>query len=409
MNNLLNKQITVSVSFTLKQLLIRTFVFLSVIYCFWEIYWYSVVGLSCIKWHTHIAFPILLFELYCLCLLIAQTLLKKPYSLHQISVVVFNIFLTVFFLELILVIIPINKTRSELNIGSYSSIYRVNNYNIFHTWGKESNMHHLVTEEFDYIRKTNKLGYCDKEWTKNNNAKIRILCSGDSFTEGDGAPTDSCYPTLLQKLLDETYPNKYEVMNAGTCGSDPFYNYKSFSALLYKYNPKLILQTISTHDILVDYSIRGGLERFQSDIVKYTKAPFWEPLYAISYGSRIFFNLFGFNCEDAPKLKSIQKMHNDFTSLFNQYTKEAHRNQCELAICILPMKHEFVDEKYDIDMSFLNGNNTFDLLSIYKDSLHINKNNYQNYYWQKDGHHNSKGYAEMAKAMLCIQKLGKGD
>ena len=73
----------------------------------------------------------------------------------------------------------------------------------------------------------------------------RVLAIGDSFTEGDGAVVDSCYPVLLGKFLNS--PNDstgYEILNAGTCGSDPVYGYQNLQDRLCNYRPDVVLQTI---------------------------------------------------------------------------------------------------------------------------------------------------------------------
>lgn len=400
----LNKKYAFTIYISAKQILFITAAVLSLAYLLWEIYWYNKVGLAFIKWHTHLAFPILLFESILLLLLIAEKTAKNSVEwMGGLYLITFNLMLSIFLLELVLVLTPFCKTRPELIHGFYLSPYTVNQQNIYHVWGSNPNFHMLKSEDFSYPRKTNIEGCSDKEWYSNDTSKIRILCIGDSFTEGDGAPADSSYPSILQDILNSKYPDRYQVMNAGVCGSDPFYNFKAYSVLLSKFHPKLILQTISTNDILADYAVRGGLERFQpNNTVKYRNPPQWEPLYAISYLFRLILMPFNLNKAFTPKLESIKNMECDFSHLFNLYTDEANKHHSKLSVCILPIKHEMANGKYDLDMSFLKKNNAVDLFSIYKDSLHINRTNFKEYYWTTDGHHNPKGYNQMAKAMFCV-------
>ena len=47
----------------------------------------------------------------------------------------------------------------------------------------------------------------------------------------------------------------------------------------------------------------------------------------------------------------------------------------------------------------------YDLLLYYIDAEKLNQQTIQNYYWLKDGHHNGKGYAMMARGVqLALQK-----
>jgi hypothetical protein len=99
---------------------------------------------------------------------------------------------------------------------------------------------------------------------------------------------------LKQKFL--AADDSVDLMNAGVCGSDPFENYMNFKNRLQIYKPQLIIQTLTTTDITTDSRLCGGMERFQeNETVKYKAAPWWEPLYAFSYISRLFFKMAGYN------------------------------------------------------------------------------------------------------------------
>ena len=49
---------------------------------------------------------------------------------------------------------------------------------------------------------------------------FRVLCLGDSFTFGIGAPKGSSYPEQLQALLDHDAPGRFQVINGGVPGSN---------------------------------------------------------------------------------------------------------------------------------------------------------------------------------------------
>ena len=58
---------------------------------------------------------------------------------------------------------------------------------------------------------------------KNKKGTTTILCIGDSFTFGIGAPRDLSYPAQLEKLLNQAAPGvKYSVINRGWPGQSSF-------------------------------------------------------------------------------------------------------------------------------------------------------------------------------------------
>lgn len=61
-------------------------------------------------------------------------------------------------------------------------------------------------------------------WISNGSAsstsvRVKVVCLGDSLTEGYGVRRDEAYPALLQKKFDEKNPGRVEVVNAGISGS----------------------------------------------------------------------------------------------------------------------------------------------------------------------------------------------
>ncbi len=91
------------------------------------------------------------------------------------------------------------------------------------------------TEEFSYpLHSINSLGLFDSE--KDIKAKIIIL--GDSFTQGLGAPPDSSFPFILEKLI------KQPILNAGLSGSNPIFenNLLKFLANSQQPTPEYLLQ-----------------------------------------------------------------------------------------------------------------------------------------------------------------------
>lgn len=81
-----------------------------------------------------------------------------------------------------------------------------------------------------------------KKQNLNYGGDFNILCFGDSFTYGLGAPREDSYPRQLERILNNTYPQRHiKVINLGIPG------YNSSQCLRYLkekfdfYNPKIVL------------------------------------------------------------------------------------------------------------------------------------------------------------------------
>jgi lysophospholipase L1-like esterase len=309
-------------------------------------------------------------------------------------------------LEVFLSISGSYKTYMEKISVSYSSPYKLPLNNPYHVWPIGS-PHWLDKPEYRYIRNTNSLGFGDNEWTSDKKPyKKRILALGDSFTEGDGAPYDSSYVSILRQILS-TSGDTFYVMNAGSCGSDPFLNYMNLKDRLLVYKPDIVIQSIGSDDLNSDILLRGGFERFQKDgSIKYNPGPWWEPIYAINYVSRIFFRLAGYNEMlrnhniNAIEERRITKSVNDLLTRYSTLCKD---NSIRLIIVIHPDRSEVEHNAYNYDFSHLNlyGPVTkVDLLPSYRAYIDSHHSLPADYYWKKDGHHNSKGYQMMAETTL---------
>lgn len=244
------------IRFTVSQFLLFGAWAIALFYMGWEYYWFTKVDWLFVKWHTHLA-P------YMLLLLVLFTYTRfvrvKENTLLLLSSVCVGLMLA----ELI-----VYALYAPSDVTFYHQ-FRTNPTNYYHTWFPNEK-HDLKNIEFSYSRHTNSLGFSDREWAvQKDTTKLRIITLGDSFTEGDAAPADSAYPFLLQQILGE----RVEVLNAGICGCDPVFNYKNLEDRLLKYQPDVVIQTISTNDLFKDISLRGGFERFMPEGVIYTPSP----------------------------------------------------------------------------------------------------------------------------------------
>ncbi|OGR41436.1 MAG: hypothetical protein A2X35_10535 [Elusimicrobia bacterium GWA2_61_42] len=84
---------------------------------------------------------------------------------------------------------------------------------------------------------------------------IKILCAGDSFTYGMGAPADFGYPGHLQRLLDSKYgAGAYSVINAGVPGQNSSELADSIDFLLAAHRPHFLLVLTGANN----YNLRGS-------------------------------------------------------------------------------------------------------------------------------------------------------
>lgn len=378
---------------------------LLVAYFFWELYWYNQVGLSFIKWHTHLAF---FFYIYLFIHFTLNVLNVKK----ELIFYVFLFFSGLQISEIILVLTGLNKTRFEKQYGFYHSSNREQSKINYYWLDKPNTIKHLTPKEreFYFTRKINSFGYSDTEWGKKQRDEYRIVCLGDSFTEGDGAHADSSYVSHLRRELSKKGCTKISILNAGKCGSDPFFSFMNYKDILSKLNPDLILQTVSSQDIEQDINERGGFERFQKNykLSFRKKSKTIEFLYAISYTNRVFIEIYGYN-ELLQHQNSIKKNYPidkiKIEKLFYKFNQLTQKHNTQLVVVFLPLRHEIEAEAHStclkkLKHKIVNQNVMhIDLLPHYLSEIKSNKKRIETYYWEKDGHHNAQGYKLMSEGI----------
>lgn len=394
--DLLQRQIVIRLS------LLQLLSLLLTIYIIWELYWWHTIGLRFIKWHTHFIFTGLLISLILAPPMAFIWILKKTYLRKTLSVSL-SIWTTLILTELILMATGWNQTYMEKRSGFYQSPYECNTKNYYLTHPSKEKLFR-TSLEFNWSVLSNSLGFVYKEWPLvKDSSKIRVITLGDSFTEGDGAPTDSCYPTLMQNILGENY----EILSAGVRGSDPVFGEKNLEDRLLPYKPDIVVQSISENDILFDLCIRGGYERFQPDNkIKFNTPPWWETIYAMSYVSRIFWNALGYNieqpCDNTYNSTTIIK------EVLDHFERVAATNNITVLIVLFPTKYEVYRNTYDYDYSEIKSYIQklphvvyTDLFPCYREYIKQSGKKKEDFYWVIDDHHNSTGYHMMAE---CIAK-----
>lgn len=369
---------------------------LTLSYLTWELFWYSRVGLACIKWHSHLM--LFLIPLYSI-VLYFDWRRKKP---NKVIALILLLLFALFVCETSLIFSDAIKTIDEKELG----------YNVFSNQSNHLKYYHIdppnakkiiTCEEFNFERYTNTLGYSDFEIMPEDSADsgIRVLCMGDSFTEGDGASFEECYVSQL-RMRYLKFPDYY-VFNAGKCGSDPFFNFVNYRDILSKYNFDIIIQMVHSNDVETDYEIRGGLERFDNYYTRGEKQnlEFSDYISYISYVGRVFVNF-----KNILHLNSNEDYVSSFNNLFKSYYDLTEANGVKLVVIAFPDKHEIeggYSQEFSIVLESLKSNNRYcviDLFPYYRRFFNENKDYFiKSYWWEEDGHHNNKGYEMMSRCL----------
>ncbi len=203
---------------------------------------------------------------------------------HFGGYILFICLFTIVSCEVLLRLMHIGDTWPERTGQKYSSGFNQTHAGWLYTWPANTEFD-LDQQEFKIHYKVNALGLREKDTVYTDTTALRILCLGDSYTEGFGAPYDSSYPRALERALNKQGCH-CQIYNAGKAGSDPFYNYMLLKQQLLRLKPQVVITTFNSSDI-GDYVFRGGMERFKADsTTQYKKGPWYEPLYARSYLAR---------------------------------------------------------------------------------------------------------------------------
>ena len=366
----------------------------------------AIYGLETVNVFTSLLFiGLIYFILYELLNYIAKRFLMSLEKQTYIFISLKSTFITLTFLELTLRIFNVNATYAEQRINHYFPPFDNHSAGWFHIW---TGNHNLVTSEYNYERTINRESLSDIDHPiKKQKDEYRIIGLGDSFTEGDGAHKDSTWLKALERNLSRyNFKHNLTFINAGVCGSDVFFEYILLEEKLLKYKPDLVLLTLNNSDI-IDVIIRGGMERFQKDgTSKFNNAPVWEPLFAVSYLSRIVIkNILNYNeifvtknsdkygiarSEIYKALQVIQELslvkRFKFVVVFHPVKDEIVNNQLELSDVLTKVKEETQIEN-------------FNLLEYFRKEEGINSTNYDELFWADDGHHNAKGYKKFANGI----------
>ena len=353
-----------------------------------------------------IIFNLIFLILVYLLILSIKLLFHLKFSTANLKLTFASLAVCLTIIESILLCTGYKSTFLEKRFKNYyESPFKVKNNSWYHVWTKN---HFLSAGEYSFFRSVNSLGLSDKEHPlEKNENEYRIIGLGDSFTEGDGTHMDSTWLKFLEKKLKAQNLNKdVRFINAGVCGSDPFYEYKLLNDKLLAYNPDMVILCLNSTDIF-DVFYRGGMERFKEDgTVVYSKPPSFEPLFAISRISRLFIQKILHYNEMLIKKhsNSIELAEEKIFQLLLLFQNLSITKNFKLLIVFNPLDAEVINgytPMYNIIARLQNQTNIphVDLLEYFIKNTQINKNNYTCYYWKNDGHHNAKGYELFAEGI----------
>jgi len=304
----------------------------------------------------------------------------------------------------------------ELLHGRYASYYGIYTEPVLHYKANDT-LHISSRGEFSFAFTTNQMGYADREWPDDTIVDTyKILCMGDSFTLGVGAPQDSGWVGSFRQCLLKQGINA-QTYNTGITGSDIV---NEFQKLRTRFSGKqfdAVVLCLNASD-LVEIYLRGGRERFTEK-----RTPAQNPLkksewlYEILFCYRLYVHeCLGLNFlfltkaeaqrEDAKAVNIMREHILDF----RQYCLE---NELSFYFFLHPHSFEMLNQQYmspvfstlltnfeDIGDDFMK-----EMSQVIKKGQH-----YSEFYYERDRHFTTEGYRILGQlaANGFVEKMEKG-
>jgi hypothetical protein len=328
--------------------------------------------------------------------------------------------ITIFILLLILICIE-TFLRSDKTLATYNELqhfFYISGFQEKHVYDKQnpdlmvhSRYDNYIDnrKEFSYEIRTNNEGLRDIDHPiEKSKDECRIICIGNSFTEGIGTPQDSTWTKLLENMLNISSKKKITVLNAGIAGADPFFGYRLLEKKMLKYKPDIVLLAVGSSDFNF-YRFRGGFERFTPDGYKFREAPWWESIYAVSYIFRFItddlMHYKYFFTPDEYKADSVKALM-DINDCIHRFHTLTQKNNISFSVVF------YDDNSYKLNpvMNSLKKEKIitiFDLAEYNSNIAKINFKDRKSLYWQTDEHCNSRGYEMFARGVEWnLRKFG---
>ncbi|MDZ4667775.1 MAG: hypothetical protein SGJ00_07810 [bacterium] len=315
----------------------------------------------------------------------------------MVKKVLFSIVLFFAIAEILIRISGKFKTSNERVVGEYYYRYHQSRGTWLHHW-KPNKTVDYTQPEFRYQNAYNEFGLREMALDSfvADTSTLKVLCLGDSFTEGDGAPFDSSWVKRIGYLSKLNGKSKYRFYNAGACGSDVFFNHQWLSSGLMKMKPVKVIECVNASDV-EDVLWFGGSERFNMDGTTSGKiGPRWEIYYKYFHIVRAFVHkVLGYNSNlvmTGNEVFAIGLIKDELIKT-NEWCKA---NGIVYTVVLQLCPHELklqnkVSNQLFVELAKL------DFVTDISDEfqLGINSHNYLQYSWQENGHFNSLGYQKL--------------
>jgi hypothetical protein len=369
---------------------------------------YILWGLSiCLDFFLGLSTFLTTIYIYSFAALVLLALSRKLNLSANFKLLMFSVLLALFGAEFILrFIVKYPITYSEKRGEGYYSVYKSpsRDYIQFKLLGIRKDFHTLEFDsgevrnyecsDYHYPDENcNALGLRGKLPAKN---KKVVLFLGDSFTEGVGAPTDSSIPFLVNKHIVAGDSNA-AVLNGGISGNDMFFDWKMLQKLAPLYALKQVVFISNTTDI-GDVLVRGGNERFcPNGNLSYNPAPWWEPLYSVSFVFRlIMHNALKLNyLLLTPEEEQIRKQAaaDKMTALLkNEIVPWANSHGVPVLVVLIPLYPDISATEGDYNRLY-NGFKSVPGIQLLNCMPAIkSQTNIPGLYWPTDGHFRPAGY-----------------
>ena len=318
-------------------------------------------------------------------------------------------------------------TWTEVNSGKFESPYAINEDSWYFVRPSNS-VDSYHQPEFDYEIRTNSLGFRDIEHPLNKTSgEIRILAIGDSFTEGQGAPFDQTWLSVLGRNMDRSESAlQYTMSAAGVAGSDPFYEYRILLDKLLVYQPDIVIMVVNRSDV-TDVIVRGGEERFlPNGKVKGVEPPSgaatW--LYKNSHFARfILLEAFDYThllVNKTERGRRAMEAREKIKALIVKLDKKLRDEAIEFVLVVLPSRQAIERNRYNdlpdlqglLEFSRARGIRTIEVKPYLMNKLADGSARLDELFWHKDYHFTPLGYQYVGEAVqegLCSQKQGFPD
>jgi lysophospholipase L1-like esterase len=350
----------------------------------------------------------------------------KPASKHQPGtttlILLFWVVVFLFAAEILLRVLCTYCTWTERNKREFQSPYYINEDSWYHV-RQENLIARYHQSEFNYEIRTNSLGLRDIEHPLGKApGELRILAIGDSFTEGQGAPFDQTWLSVLGRNLNRPEATRqYTIMAAGVAGSDPFYEYRLLVDKLFAYQPDLVMMVVNGNDV-VDVILRGGEERFlPNGRVKGVEPPSkivtW--LYTNSHFARfVLFEAFDYThlmITKSERGRRAVEALGKIEALIVRLDKLLKNKGVGFILVVLPSRQDVERNRYNdlhnmqglLDFSRAHGIRTIEVKPYLMAKLADGDVELDEMFWRMDYHFTPLGYRYMGEAVqqgFCDQK-----